>query len=268
MSEAPRIRQNFGWLAAEFVVIVLGVMTAFAADQWNQNRQDEQTEIGYLERLKANLESDTTIFARAIEVNGMSQGVLTAFLDVVDGTEPFPTDHVDFVAGLNGGLSARFDGPRRDTYNELINSHQRYRRPIACELRAHPRGGAGASFPRAGGRGDQKPPVPSRPDPIEGGRESPSLDGCRCRVARDTGFGADSATGRVGSGNQIDGTGEDIRRQQPGHAPVEGGQRTPVPHCQREQVGICDLTISDGACEGRAFGVRRRHVVGPELMPR
>lgn len=121
MSEAPRIRQNFGWLAAEFVVIVLGVMTAFAADQWNQNRQDEQTEIGYLERLKANLESDTTIFARAIEVNGISQGVLTAFLDVVDGTEPFPTDHVDFVAGLNGGLSARFDGPRRDTYNELIN---------------------------------------------------------------------------------------------------------------------------------------------------
>lgn len=121
MSEAPRFRHSAGWLAAEFVIIVLGVMTAFTADQWNQNRQDEVTEIGYLERLKANLESDTTMFARAIAVNGVSEGVIVAFLDVVDGREPFPADHIDFVAGLNGGLSANFDGPRRDSYNELIN---------------------------------------------------------------------------------------------------------------------------------------------------
>ena len=53
-----------GLLAGEFIIIVVGVLVALAVDQWSQARSDRLLETRYLQRLKADLEFDTTLFAR------------------------------------------------------------------------------------------------------------------------------------------------------------------------------------------------------------
>jgi hypothetical protein len=121
MSSLFRSQKHVGWLFAEFAVIVLGVLTALAADEWRQGRQELEAEVGYVERLRTNLQSDTAAYRNAIENNAEARRVLQTFLDVLDDRIPFPEDHMDVPAALNGGLIARFDGPRRDTYDELIN---------------------------------------------------------------------------------------------------------------------------------------------------
>ena len=121
LSASPSSRHRIGWLVAEFVVIVLGVLTALAAEEWRQGRQDLQLEVGYLQRLQENLSMDTTVYARAILRNEASRDILRGFLDVVDGDAQLPADPMAWVAGFNGSLTADFEGPRRDTYDELIN---------------------------------------------------------------------------------------------------------------------------------------------------
>ena len=121
MSNPLRSQKRIGWLFAEFAVIVLGVLTALAADEWRQAREYLESEIGYVERLRTNLEADTAAYRNAISVNAQYRQVLQTFLDILDRRIPFPDDHMDVPAALNGGLNARFDGPRRDTYDELIN---------------------------------------------------------------------------------------------------------------------------------------------------
>jgi hypothetical protein len=45
----------------EFVVILLGVLVALAADRWNQSRLESLTEGLYLERLADDLRADSAI---------------------------------------------------------------------------------------------------------------------------------------------------------------------------------------------------------------
>jgi hypothetical protein len=42
----------------EFVVIVLGVLAAFAVEDWSENRQNRALEENYLSRLRADLQRD------------------------------------------------------------------------------------------------------------------------------------------------------------------------------------------------------------------
>ena len=46
-------------LGAEFLVIVLGVLLALAADRWNQNRSDSETEAAYITRLTNDIRLDS-----------------------------------------------------------------------------------------------------------------------------------------------------------------------------------------------------------------
>ena len=119
---SPGGRANrIGWLAAEFLVVVLGVVVGMGVDSWRETRTDLSLEVGYLERLKDDLESDTATFARVEEQDSLRSDMLLSFVDVVDGTAPFPEDHITVLEGLTASLMASFDLPRRDTYDELIN---------------------------------------------------------------------------------------------------------------------------------------------------
>lgn len=112
---------RLGFLVAEFVVVVLGVAVGLAVDAWREGRHDTAIEIGYLERLKDNLEADTAAFGRAVEINSVRVPMVGAFLAVADGTEPLPDDPSQFVGYLVASQHADFSGARRDTYDELIS---------------------------------------------------------------------------------------------------------------------------------------------------
>ena len=118
---ASATRTRAGWLAAEFVVVVLGVAMGLAVDAWREGRDDVAQEIAYLERLKANLVADTAAYANAQRVNGARHPMIDAFLAVVAGEESVPEDPLDLARSLSAALHADFAPPRRDTYDELIS---------------------------------------------------------------------------------------------------------------------------------------------------
>jgi hypothetical protein len=61
MTEQRWSRVRFA--AAEFVVIVAGVLVALGVDEWRQSRRDHALELQYAARLRADLQRDTTRFA-------------------------------------------------------------------------------------------------------------------------------------------------------------------------------------------------------------
>lgn len=72
------------FLAAEFVVIVIGVLVALFVDQLIAQRQDRVAEGEYVSRLKTDLAADTLEFAWFRGVLGQKAG----FLDAVLGSDP------------------------------------------------------------------------------------------------------------------------------------------------------------------------------------
>ena len=54
----PRVR----FAAAQFIVIVAGVLVALAVDEWRQSRQDRDLELLYASRLRLDLQRDTSRF--------------------------------------------------------------------------------------------------------------------------------------------------------------------------------------------------------------
>ncbi len=52
------LKINWQQVLIEFVVIVIGVLSALAVDQWNDNRNDRAIEAEYLMRLRADLNQD------------------------------------------------------------------------------------------------------------------------------------------------------------------------------------------------------------------
>ena len=61
MPQTPRFGRARS-LAGEFLIIVAGVLVALAVDQWRESVADRDLEAHYLERLGANLVSDTASF--------------------------------------------------------------------------------------------------------------------------------------------------------------------------------------------------------------
>jgi len=67
-----RLRQNFaksnyGSLALEIVVVILGILIAFQIDRWAEDRRDREHEYGYLVRLKDDLQGEIQNMDEALQ---------------------------------------------------------------------------------------------------------------------------------------------------------------------------------------------------------
>ena len=67
-----RLRKNFavsnyGTLALELVVVVLGILIAFQIDRWGEDRRDREHEFDYLARLKNDLQIEIQSMDAALQ---------------------------------------------------------------------------------------------------------------------------------------------------------------------------------------------------------
>ena len=58
---------NFGTLALELVVVILGILTAFQFDRWAEDRRDREHEFDYLVRLKSDLQIEIQSMGAALQ---------------------------------------------------------------------------------------------------------------------------------------------------------------------------------------------------------
>ena len=75
------------WLAAELLVIVVGVLVALAIDEWRENVEDARTAAEYLHQLVADLESTERQMIDAGEVNGVSESATRKLVAAFEGRE-------------------------------------------------------------------------------------------------------------------------------------------------------------------------------------
>lgn len=107
----------------EFILILAGVLTALAVDQWRESRRDRRLEREYLVRLRADLvetrqsiDNTTTDFERLL-VHGR------AVSRVLDGENAFPADTLGFLASALHVSRGGYDpAVARGAYDDLIST--------------------------------------------------------------------------------------------------------------------------------------------------
>lgn len=107
----------------EFLLILAGVLTALAVDQWWESQHNRQLEREYLIRLRSDLmetresiETTTAHFERLI-VHGR------AVSRVLEGVDPFPIDTLGFLASALQVSRGGYDpAVARGAYDDLIST--------------------------------------------------------------------------------------------------------------------------------------------------
>jgi hypothetical protein len=117
------IGTRWRWLFWETLIIVLGVLIAFAVNDYWSDRLDRELEIQYLKRLHADIKTDeawTTSYNQGPIITKMA--ALDAIAPVVRGREPVPDDVDTFLlnvtlGGIGGASPSYF--VNRTTFDDL-----------------------------------------------------------------------------------------------------------------------------------------------------
>ncbi len=116
-------KQSIPWprLAAEFIVIVVGVMVALAVDQWMDALGDQELEIEYADRLRDDLDADTLRFAEVEQSYELKIAVLRELLEA-QGSPPSVTDADGMLSRLDVSRMTQMPEMRSETFREMEGS--------------------------------------------------------------------------------------------------------------------------------------------------
>jgi hypothetical protein len=102
-SRSP-LRRRVGSLAAEFMVIVVGVLVALAVDQWREDQADAGLRSFYLSALEADLVSDSAAIEDAVARAGLVRRT-SAELEELIPSQDAPRDEGAFLRAITSLLS-------------------------------------------------------------------------------------------------------------------------------------------------------------------
>jgi len=114
------------WFAAEFFIVVTGVLAALGAAAWTESRNERRRETIYLTQLVTDLAADSTRFANLkAEVFERKLNALATTAPVVHRGAAVPRDTFAFLTaiGVGGvwGVTPHFE-VTRTTYEELLGT--------------------------------------------------------------------------------------------------------------------------------------------------
>jgi len=113
----PRVSSVFG----EFLLVVLGVLVALAADSWMDRSRDADLERQYVEELADALRSDTAEIRSSMEHSAQRTALAQRVLAVLQGSERVDNPGEFIVSVYMGG---QFNIPESETavFDELLSS--------------------------------------------------------------------------------------------------------------------------------------------------
>jgi hypothetical protein len=116
MPKLPVVR-----LAAEFAVIVIGVLVALAVESWREDVADRVLELEYLQRLKNDFHDDSLRIAGAIETTDIQQRHINRALQVLqDGVSNSDNDLLSVFMASRSIYSREIGA----TFQELFGTGQ------------------------------------------------------------------------------------------------------------------------------------------------
>ncbi|MDA0311147.1 MAG: hypothetical protein O2992_03400 [Gemmatimonadetes bacterium] len=104
MPRSEGVGRQSGRIATEFIVIMLGVLLALAADRWNQARTDQATGAAYLVRFVEEIVADTASAAAYLRDRPLILSRLDSLIAFVDGGTP-PPDLVATISSVTHELA-------------------------------------------------------------------------------------------------------------------------------------------------------------------
>jgi hypothetical protein len=115
-----KIRQHWGRLLAEFVVIAIGVMAALAVDNWNDERKDRAAEKEYLNGIATDLRSTAEGLITAREAAAENQEALLLLISIARGGSPPPAESL--VEALIRSTYLGLPRVSEITFRELVST--------------------------------------------------------------------------------------------------------------------------------------------------
>jgi len=111
---APRV-------AGEFLIIVVGVLVAFALEDWSSSRAERETQREYLEALAADVRQDSASWAN-LHLRSVPEAlaILEAVAPIARGELPIPADTAAFIRDLSVSHIIPFLREGGPTYEELL----------------------------------------------------------------------------------------------------------------------------------------------------
>lgn len=108
--DLDKIGTRWRWLFWETLIVVIGVLIAFAVNDFWSDRRDRQLELQYLKRVHADLKSDEKwVSEYYVNAVGRKMEALDAIAPVVRGTEPVPEDLETFLKNVTlGGIGGAY----------------------------------------------------------------------------------------------------------------------------------------------------------------
>lgn len=108
-------------VSAEFVLIVVGVLVAFAVDDWAARRSARMEEARYLERLLSDVRRDSALYEDLFLPSLVrAESILVETRPIARGDAPFPADTIDFLENLAYTHVTPVLSISGTTYDELL----------------------------------------------------------------------------------------------------------------------------------------------------
>jgi hypothetical protein len=106
----------------EFVIVVVGVMLALAADRWQQDWQDRKRAVEYLTRLEADLESDMVAYESIVSSSAEIDKAALYIVEVYRGRGVPSDERERFVMAVLAASFSPFPQGTNATYVDLVNT--------------------------------------------------------------------------------------------------------------------------------------------------
>lgn len=90
-----RFGRNFAELTLEAMLVVVGVIAAFGAENYREYRQELQMERDYLTHLKAELVSDTSTIAHELRSTSQQIQAFNKMLELIDTSDTLASEEFD-----------------------------------------------------------------------------------------------------------------------------------------------------------------------------
>ena len=97
----PKVR----WFAAEYLIVVLGVLTAVALNAWWEGRQDTATEAAYLHQIAADLDTTVALMENLDDELASSERAADRLFESFRAPEPLPADSILVWVSVASALS-------------------------------------------------------------------------------------------------------------------------------------------------------------------
>lgn len=119
---AMRLERKWAAVVLDLTVVVVGIVLAFQVDRWNESRKDRQLERVYLERLRADLETETQQFEEIVIRTGHRLGQIRLLDEAIGRPESVASRPEEFAFALEQVTWRSFPTITAYTYSELVST--------------------------------------------------------------------------------------------------------------------------------------------------